>query len=97
MVEDVLRFKRLDGVSAALEAIAGAWFGGGRQQWIVTDSPGVPTQVIWGREDQIIPVAQAVSLTGVAVPVVSSSHWQTMGAVPPNRAAEILYDSAMPV
>jgi pyruvate dehydrogenase E2 component (dihydrolipoamide acetyltransferase) len=73
MVEDVLRFKRLDGVSAALEAIAGAWFGGGRQQWIVTDSPGVPTQVIWGREDQIIPVAQAAALTGVAVHVLEGA------------------------
>ena len=31
MVEDVLRYKRLDGVTAALETIARAWFAGGRQ------------------------------------------------------------------
>ena len=31
MVEDVLRFKRLDGVTAALATIAAAWFAGGRQ------------------------------------------------------------------
>ena len=31
MVEDVLRYKRIDGVTTALEAIARAWFAGGRQ------------------------------------------------------------------
>src|SRR5712691_2048889 len=32
MVEDVLRYKRLDGVAAALEAIAADWFPGGVQR-----------------------------------------------------------------
>ena len=36
MVEDVLRFKRLDGVTAALDTIARAWFPGGRQALDVT-------------------------------------------------------------
>ena len=31
LVEDVLKFKRLDGVEAALKTIAGAFFPGGRQ------------------------------------------------------------------
>ena len=31
MVEDVLKYKRLDGVDAALKRIAGASFAGGRQ------------------------------------------------------------------
>ena len=65
MVEDVLRYKRLDGVSAALAKIAGAWFPGGRQSLDMTGriaALAMPVQVIWGREDRIIPVAHAEAL-----------------------------------
>jgi pyruvate dehydrogenase E2 component (dihydrolipoamide acetyltransferase) len=62
MVEDVLRYKRIDGVTTALEAIARAWFAGGRQAYDVLGgvaAVAAPVQVIWGRNDRIIPVAQA--------------------------------------
>ena len=62
MVEDVLRYKRLDGVTAALETIARAWFPGGRQAVnIVADvmALDLPVQVIWGRDDRIIPAQHA--------------------------------------
>jgi pyruvate dehydrogenase E2 component (dihydrolipoamide acetyltransferase) len=65
MIEDVLRYKRLDGVSAALEKIADTWFAGGRQ---LLDLSGqivtleMPIQIIWGREDRIISVAHAEAL-----------------------------------
>ena len=59
MIEDVLRFKRLDGVTAALEAIARAWFPGGRQNWTMAAQLAVPVRIVWGREDQIIPAAHA--------------------------------------
>jgi pyruvate dehydrogenase E2 component (dihydrolipoamide acetyltransferase) len=65
MVEDVLRYKRLDGVQAALEAIARAWFVGGRQQLDLTTQIlqlSVPVQVIWGRDDHILPAVQAGAL-----------------------------------
>jgi pyruvate dehydrogenase E2 component (dihydrolipoamide acetyltransferase) len=65
MVEDVLRYKRLDGVAAALSAIAASWFGGGRQRLARADrivALPIPVQIIWGREDRIIPVAQAEAL-----------------------------------
>jgi pyruvate dehydrogenase E2 component (dihydrolipoamide acetyltransferase) len=65
MVEDVLRYKRLDGVSAALARIAEAWFAGGRQLLDLTDriaTLAMPVQLIWGREDRIIPVAHAAAL-----------------------------------
>jgi pyruvate dehydrogenase E2 component (dihydrolipoamide acetyltransferase) len=71
MVEDVLRFKRLDGVTAALETIARAWFAGGRQMLDLTAAItglGIPVQVIWGRDDRIIPVGHAAALPP-AVPV----------------------------
>ncbi len=65
MVEEVLRYKRLDGVTAALTTIAGAWFAGGRQALDLTGRIGaitLPVQMIWGRDDRIIPVAHAEAL-----------------------------------
>ena len=60
MIEDVLKFKRLDGVEAALNRIIDDTFAGGRQALQLTGRLGelsVPVQVIWGRQDRIIPVA----------------------------------------
>ena len=69
MVEDVLRYKRLDGVTAALAAIAGEWFPGGAQrQRIDIGSMTMPVQIIWGREDKIIAVAHGEAQAG-RVPV----------------------------
>jgi pyruvate dehydrogenase E2 component (dihydrolipoamide acetyltransferase) len=65
MVEDVLLYKRLDGVSAALARIADAWFSGGRQSLDLAEriaALAMPVQLIWGREDRIIPVAHAEAL-----------------------------------
>jgi pyruvate dehydrogenase E2 component (dihydrolipoamide acetyltransferase) len=65
MVEDVLRYKRLDGVSTALATIAEAWFTGGRQSLDLTEQLAalqLPIQIIWGREDRIIPVSHAEAL-----------------------------------
>jgi pyruvate dehydrogenase E2 component (dihydrolipoamide acetyltransferase) len=80
MVEDVLRYKRLDGVTAALETIAHAWFAGGRQalDLVATVSTArMPVQVIWGRDDRIIPVAHAEALATrlpVDAPVAPQVH-----------------------
>jgi pyruvate dehydrogenase E2 component (dihydrolipoamide acetyltransferase) len=71
MVEDVLRYKRLDGVPAALTKIAEAWFPGGRQSLDLAEQLAalpVPVQIIWGRGDRIIPVAQAEALA-LSLPV----------------------------
>ena len=65
MVEDLLRYKRLDGVTAALAKIAEAWFGGGRQSLDLTgriSALAMPVQLIWGRNDRIIPAAHAEAL-----------------------------------
>ncbi|HUN43404.1 MAG TPA: acetoin dehydrogenase dihydrolipoyllysine-residue acetyltransferase subunit [Acetobacteraceae bacterium] len=72
MVEEVLRFKRLDGVTAALAAIAHAWFAGGRQQVSVAADLArldTPVQLIWGREDRIVPVTHAQ-----AAPARAATH-----------------------
>jgi pyruvate dehydrogenase E2 component (dihydrolipoamide acetyltransferase) len=65
MVEDVLRYKRLDGVPATLAKIAAEWFPDGKQRTDLRDAIAqlkMPVQIIWGRDDRIIPVAHAEAL-----------------------------------
>jgi pyruvate dehydrogenase E2 component (dihydrolipoamide acetyltransferase) len=62
MVNDVLKYKRLDGVQEALRTMAGSFFPDGRQRHLVggeLSSLSVPLMVVWGEEDRIIPVAHA--------------------------------------
>ncbi|MGC2413670.1 MAG: acetoin dehydrogenase dihydrolipoyllysine-residue acetyltransferase subunit [Stellaceae bacterium] len=71
MVEDVLRYKRLDGVAAALETIAAEWFPGSIQRVdnaVLAANLKMPAQLIWGSDDRIIPRAHADALVG-KVPV----------------------------
>lgn len=69
MVEEFLRYKRLDGVVQALETIAHAWFPQGQQAVDLTaalHALTMPVQVIWGRDDRIIPVAHAEAASPLA-------------------------------
>jgi pyruvate dehydrogenase E2 component (dihydrolipoamide acetyltransferase) len=69
LVDDVLKYKRLDGVTDALRALAAAQFPGGRQRDILADAVtagGPPVLVIWGEQDRIIPAAHAAALSGRA-------------------------------
>ena len=62
LVDDVLKMKRIDGVTEALRAIAAAVFPGGRQASPVAPAlagADIPVLVVWGTADRIIPVAQA--------------------------------------
>ncbi len=71
MVEEVLKYKRLDGTAAALATVAGAAFPGGRQSRDLKSRLGdlrMPVQVIWGRQDRILPVTQSDNLPA-SVPV----------------------------
>jgi pyruvate dehydrogenase E2 component (dihydrolipoamide acetyltransferase) len=66
MVDDLLKYKRLDGVLAALRTIADAVFAGGQQAQVFTDrlaSLQLPVQVIWGEADRIIPAAHAQAVS----------------------------------
>jgi pyruvate dehydrogenase E2 component (dihydrolipoamide acetyltransferase) len=67
LIEDVLKYKRLDGVAAALDALSKVLFGDGRQSTILIDNArilDVPLLVIWGEQDKIIPASQALALKG---------------------------------
>jgi pyruvate dehydrogenase E2 component (dihydrolipoamide acetyltransferase) len=62
MVDDLLKYKRLDGVVPALRSIADAVFAGGQQTSVFADrlaTLDVPVQAIWGESDAIIPAAHA--------------------------------------
>ncbi len=62
MVDDLLKYKRIDGVSEALGALAESLFAGGTQQNLLAGQIaelGLPTLVIWGKEDRVIPAAHA--------------------------------------
>jgi pyruvate dehydrogenase E2 component (dihydrolipoamide acetyltransferase) len=71
MIEETLRYKRLDGVAGALETIARAWFPGGRQALDLRpalSALAAPVQLIWGSDDRIIPRAHAEAFAA-ALPV----------------------------
>ena len=74
MIDDVLKFKRLDGVEAALAKIISANFDGGSQSVDlrgILSGLSVPVTVIWGAKDQIIPAAQSEGLpAGIEVHIV---------------------------
>jgi pyruvate dehydrogenase E2 component (dihydrolipoyllysine-residue acetyltransferase) len=60
LVDDVLKYKRLDGVDEALRALAGELFPDGRQQQVLDlGAYEGPVLVIWGAQDQVIPAAHA--------------------------------------
>jgi len=65
MVNDILKYKRLDGVEAALAALAEGVFPNGAQALILRDrldALQAPAQVIWGADDAILPPAHAEGL-----------------------------------
>jgi pyruvate dehydrogenase E2 component (dihydrolipoamide acetyltransferase) len=66
LVEDMLRIKRIDGVTAAMRRIADAVFPGGRQAAGIAGlaAAKIPTLVIWGGKDRVISPSHAKALQG---------------------------------
>jgi len=70
VVDDLLAYKRLDGVDEALHAlVAGALLDGDAQRGdsaalLAAIGGTVPVTVVWGRADRVIPAAQAESAAG---------------------------------
>jgi pyruvate dehydrogenase E2 component (dihydrolipoamide acetyltransferase) len=65
MINDVLKYKRLDGVEPALKRIAEAVFADNRQSLVLIDRLGelvLPAQCIWGADDRIVPAAHGAGL-----------------------------------
>ncbi|MGD9603422.1 MAG: acetoin dehydrogenase dihydrolipoyllysine-residue acetyltransferase subunit [Gammaproteobacteria bacterium] len=65
LIDDILKFKRTDGVPEALRAIVAGFVDGDRQTVTLRDALAklaMPVQVLWGRQDRIIPVDQSAGL-----------------------------------
>jgi len=64
MVDDMLKYKRLDGIEPLLAELGAALFTQGRQSTVLTErlqALDKPLLVFWGEEDQVIPAAQAAN------------------------------------
>lgn len=69
LIDDLLKYKRLDGVDAALALIVAALLDGERSAVDVTAeqaSFGGKTVAVWGAEDKVVPASNAGSLEGKA-------------------------------
>jgi pyruvate dehydrogenase E2 component (dihydrolipoamide acetyltransferase) len=65
LVDDLLKYKRLEGVDAALRKLADNLFPGGTQGRLFHDmlgSSNFPVLVVWGAKDRIIPASHAAGL-----------------------------------
>lgn len=89
LIEETLKYKRLDGVPVALETIRRANFtdtsqAGGMREGLA--SAKVPIQIIWGADDKIIPTAHMLDLPGeVTTHLIDDAghmpHMEQSGAV----------------
>ncbi len=67
LLDNLLRYKRLDGVPELLGRLGAALFPDGRQlQTPVAQLAGVPLTIVWGREDRVIPASQVSAAPGGA-------------------------------
>jgi pyruvate dehydrogenase E2 component (dihydrolipoamide acetyltransferase) len=64
LLEDLLKYKRIDGVQALLRELGSALFQSGRQRatpGLRLSDPALPVLVVWGESDRIIPALQAAN------------------------------------
>jgi len=81
MLEDMLKFKRLEGVDDALRQLGAALADGDRQRHDLRGVLGQhPALVIWGAEDAIIPAAHADGVEAEVLVVPGVGHMVQMEA-----------------
>jgi pyruvate dehydrogenase E2 component (dihydrolipoyllysine-residue acetyltransferase) len=76
LLDDLLKYKRLDGVPEALSSLASTLFANGRQAGVLADhlaSLQQPVQVIWGANDKIIPSSHATASGSATVEVIDGA------------------------
>jgi pyruvate dehydrogenase E2 component (dihydrolipoamide acetyltransferase) len=84
MADDLMKFKRLDGVDAALHALLGTLLDGIDGMSLLSEVD-VPVAVVWGKADAVLPVGNAGVLAGLPVRVIDNAghmvHMEQPGAV----------------
>ncbi|AHY45862.1 Alpha/beta hydrolase family [Rubrobacter radiotolerans] len=93
LVNDILSYKRKDGVNEALRKIADSVFADGRQARVVqaAELADVPVLAVWGSEDRIVPASHAQNLPESAKveTIEGKGHMVQMEAAgPTNRAIQ---------
>jgi pyruvate dehydrogenase E2 component (dihydrolipoamide acetyltransferase) len=78
LVDDLLAYKRLDGVDESLHTLLGTLLDGDAQRSdsaaaLAALGDAIPVTVVWGRADRIIPAAQAESVTGAVRHLIDSA------------------------
>jgi pyruvate dehydrogenase E2 component (dihydrolipoamide acetyltransferase) len=78
LVDDLLAYKRLDGVDAALHALLGTILDGDAQRGdsaaaVAALGGAVPITVVWGSADRIIPAAQAGSVASAVCHLIDGA------------------------
>ena len=76
LLDDLLKYKRLDGVREALSSLASALFANGRQTSVLAGHlAGMqqPALVIWGANDRVIPSSHATALGNARVEVIEGA------------------------
>jgi pyruvate dehydrogenase E2 component (dihydrolipoamide acetyltransferase) len=90
LVDDLLAYKRLDGVDQALHVLVGTLLDGDAQRGdsaalVAAIGDAVPVTVVWGSADRIIPAAQVESVAGAVRHVVDGAghmpHMERPGEV----------------
>lgn len=69
MVDDLLKYKRIDGVGEVLQTLSAQVFPDGAQQTLLVEqaaAAAVPVLVVWGQDDRIIPASHANRLDDAA-------------------------------
>jgi pyruvate dehydrogenase E2 component (dihydrolipoamide acetyltransferase) len=100
LIEDILKYKRLDGVESALRTIAAQFCPGGRQAAELRnqlDRLSIPVLVIWGAEDRILPPSHARGLPeSIRVEILAGSgHMVQMeAAIKVNRLIRSFWERA---
>lgn len=74
MVDELLKYKRLDGVGDALTHLASNLFVDGRQKTILAEQiSDLRTLVVWGSEDRVIPASHAKNMKSAKVEVIEGA------------------------
>jgi pyruvate dehydrogenase E2 component (dihydrolipoamide acetyltransferase) len=86
LVDEVLRYKRLDGVEDALRSLQASLFPDGRQARVLAGELKPPLLVVWGARDRVLPAAHAEAApAGARVEILAdaghSPHMESAGEV----------------
>ncbi|NNE62854.1 MAG: acetoin dehydrogenase dihydrolipoyllysine-residue acetyltransferase subunit [Gammaproteobacteria bacterium] len=76
LVDELLKYKRIDGVSKVLTQLSSALFANGEQQNLLAQEIAgldINTLVIWGKDDQVIPAEHAHNLEKAKIELVDNA------------------------